>query len=172
VSSTDGFFIDEESDDDENSKLVPTFLPSTGVGSEVEAKPVEEPGDLRTGIVFEAGTKHFDRHNRMHKERPVRVTSVMDALQKSDIREKYVLLDDDVQDSSPEQEFLEDDDYLQVHLPGYMKRYDSTIVASGFSPPPRVLPRHLRDLTFSCIFFPSREYPDWIDWQIATAVIS
>jgi hypothetical protein len=132
VSSTNGFFIDEDSDDDENIKLVPTFLPSTlvqkteeCVTTEVETKPLEEPGDLRTGIVFEAGAKHFDRHNRMHKERPLRVTSVMDALRNSDIQEKYVLLEDDVEDSSPEQYFLEDDDYLEVHLPGYMKRCDT-----------------------------------------------
>jgi hypothetical protein len=132
VSSTDGFFIDEESDDDENSTLVPTFLTGTlvqkaeeCVSSEFEAKPVEEPGDLRTGIVVEAGAKHFDRHNRMHKERPMRVTSIMDALHKSDIQKKCVLLDNGVKDSSPEQDFLEDEDYLQVHLPGYMKRYDT-----------------------------------------------
>lgn len=128
-SSTDGFFVDEESDD-ENSKLVPSFLPVIPVeksdecmSTKVETKPLEEPGDLRTGIVFNAGAQHFDRHNRMHKERPLRVTSIMEGLRNSDIQEKYILLEDHVEESSPEKIFLEDEDYLQVHLPGYMKRY-------------------------------------------------
>lgn len=131
-----GFYIDEEelSDDEtENIKLIPTF---TSVKSEEEVETTveesttdEQSGDLRTGMVFEAGAKHFDRHNRLHKERPVRVTSVMDALEKSSLHGKVIVLDDQVQESSPEMLFLDDDDYRQVHLPGYMKRY---VMSSGW----------------------------------------
>jgi histone deacetylase 6 len=86
----------------------------------IEAKSIQP---LRTGIVFEPGSLHFDRANRLHKERPVRVTSIMDALEKSDIHSKLnILQENDIDPSSPEKLFLEDDDYLQVHLPGYMKR--------------------------------------------------
>ena len=139
VSSTDGFFIEEESDDETNNKLERSFVsvfPTTETSNnecvrrtKVErmiTPSVEEPGDcLRTGIVFHAGTNHFDRHNRMHKERPVRVTSIMEALQTSDIQNKYILLNEtnvEESSSSPETLFLADEDYLQVHLPGYMRR--------------------------------------------------
>ena len=128
VSSTDGagFYIDEDLSDDDtgNDKIIPT-VPSdikTEKVVETQSSHVDQTGDLRTGVVFESGSKHFDRHNRLHKERPVRVTSIMDALQKSNLQDKFTVLDDIVEDSSPEKLFLDDDDYLQVHLPGYMKR--------------------------------------------------
>jgi len=125
VSSSDGFYIDEESDEETgNHKLIPTFPSESKIESTIDAKPIEPSGDLRTGIVFEAGSKHFDRHNRLHKERPVRVTSIMEALQKSSIRDKFTILEEDVEESSSEKVFLDDEDYLQVHLPGYMKRLD------------------------------------------------
>lgn len=130
VSSTEGFYIGEESDDETGNshQLIHTFHSDTiqtesVIETKVETKAIQQSEDLRTGIVFEAGSKHFDRHNRLHKERPVRVTSIMDALEKSSIQGKYMLLEDNVDDSSsPEKLFLDDDDYLQVHLPGYMKR--------------------------------------------------
>ena len=101
-------------------------------------------GDNRTGLIFEAGSKHFDRHNRMHKERAIRVTAVQDYLlakakSKVDDNEKTIyercqLLqrhardDDDVDrreesnSKTPEELYLDDYDYLRVHLPGYMQR--------------------------------------------------
>lgn len=89
--------------------------------------------DHRTGLVFEAASKHFDRCNKFHKERPMRVTSVYDYLssQKPDedgrqtIFERCQLLEkrDEINDNkSAEELFMDDDDYLRVHLPGYMQR--------------------------------------------------
>lgn len=95
-------------------------------------------GDYRTGIVFEAGSDHYDRHCRLHKERPLRVTSVMESLKKADngIYDRCCVLGEDDGEKAESRNdvegvamptnsatsFLEDDDYLRVHLPGYMKR--------------------------------------------------
>ena len=92
-----------------------------------------DQGDCRTGIVFEAGSDHYDRHSRLHKERPLRVTSVMDALKKAgnDLYDRCCVLGEDDSESSAGElmptscsatSFLDDDDFLRVHLPGYMKR--------------------------------------------------
>ena len=111
-----------------------------------------DQGDFRTGLVFEAGSDHYDRHSRLHKERPLRVTSIMDALKKAenDAFDRCCVLgeDDDKAEASDKSSggsssaapitttttaamtptnsatnFLEDEDYLRVHRPGYMKRY-------------------------------------------------
>ena len=79
-------------------------------------------GWLRTGIVHEASSGHFDRSDSYHKERPSRVLSVMEAL-KNDadaLLGKCHLLGACL--DSRASDFLGDDDYLQVHLPGYMQR--------------------------------------------------
>ena len=103
-----------------------------------EIMTTNDQGHFRTGLVFEAGIDHYDRHNRLHKERPMRITSIRDALEKSSnntLDRCCVLGDDDAflgsstksttlqvpPDSATQ--FLEDDDYLRVHLPGYMKRF-------------------------------------------------
>ncbi|KAL9181552.1 hypothetical protein ACHAXT_010357 [Thalassiosira profunda] len=95
-----------------------------------------KPSDHRTGLIFEAGAKHFDRHNKFHKERSVRVTSVRDYLAKAEpsdgektIFEQCNLLEgsgekEDEAKRSPEELWLDDHDYLRVHLPGYMQRLD------------------------------------------------
>jgi hypothetical protein len=106
------------------------------VVKEVICEPKEEHqngkcnhiNDLRSGIVFEAGFSHFDPHNRLHKERPIRITSIMEHLKKggNDIYSRCCVLgEEDDSRMSPTQsaiDFLEDEDYLRVHLPGYMKR--------------------------------------------------
>ena len=99
-------------------------------------------GDNRTGLIFEAGSKHFDRHNRMHKERAIRVTAVQDYLlakakskvydNEQTIYERCQLLQRHARDNvdrreesnskTPEELYLDDHDYLRVHLPGYMQR--------------------------------------------------
>ena len=81
----------------------------------------EEEGYLRTGIVFEDGADHYDRHNRLHKERPARVQGIQDALAKRGLMSKCCC---DVMELSSCQTFLSDDDYLRVHVPGYMQRLD------------------------------------------------
>ena len=99
--------------------------------------------------MFETGSRHYDRHNRLHKERPVRITSIMEALQKADhsIYDRCCVLgeknNDDATNTTNESnriddgggvgigtimpttsatKFLDDHDFLRVHLPGYMKR--------------------------------------------------
>jgi len=116
--------------------------PSTRNKDEIkEAKQVStNSNDHLTGLVFESGSKHFDRHNRFHKERPLRVTSVHDYLakakpaedEKQTIFDRCQVLDSrgghycvDVDSKrSPEELWLDDHDYLRVHLPGYMQRLD------------------------------------------------
>lgn len=91
--------------------------------------------DHRTGLVFESASNHYDRYNKFHKERPMRVTSVYDYLSnqkpkedgRQSIFERCRLLEKGGHESSSADEFLEDCDYLRVHLPGYMQRY---VVAS------------------------------------------
>mmetsp|Transcript_17513 Transcript_17513/g.38010 ORF Transcript_17513/g.38010 Transcript_17513/m.38010 type:complete len:632 (+) Transcript_17513:169-2064(+) len=110
-------------------------------------------GDNATGIVFESSERHYDRYNNLHKERPLRIISVRDHLLKSSSRllERCTVFDNSseadntitetqeeaaavesqtaaatatITPSSDEQAFLNDDDYLRVHLPGYMQRLD------------------------------------------------
>jgi hypothetical protein len=112
----DGFNFDEDS--------IPEVVCSTAKKCcLVKVKLEESDGDLRTGIVAESGSKHVDRQNRFHEERPLRVTSVMEALDKSedDLHGRCCILGDAASDSA--KSFLDhDEDYLRVHLPGYMQR--------------------------------------------------
>jgi hypothetical protein len=127
----DGLYFDEDSipgDGDNSSTAKKSYLPSlpatnshasTKIGSE-EVTHAESEGDLRTGIVAEIGSKHS---SRFHKERPLRVTSIIEALEKSegDLYERCCILGDAASD--PAKSFLDDDeDFLRVHLPGYMQR--------------------------------------------------
>jgi hypothetical protein len=129
----DGLYFDEDSiPEDTSSTTKKNFLPnlpatnshiSTKLGLE-EITLEESKGDLRTGIVAESGAKHNnDRQNRFHKERPQRVTSIIEALEKSegDLYRRCCILGNAASD--PAKSFLDDDeDYLRVHLPGYMQR--------------------------------------------------
>jgi hypothetical protein len=128
----DGLYFDEDSiPGDASSTAKNSYLPSlpatnphvsTKLGLEEETLE-ESEGDLRTGIVAESGSKHTDRQNRFHKERPLRVTSIIEALEKSegDLYQRCCILGDGASD--PAKSFLDDDeDYLRVHLPGYMQR--------------------------------------------------
>jgi hypothetical protein len=128
----DGLYFDEDSIPGETSSTArKSYLPSlpatnshasTKIGLE-ELTLEESEGDLRTGIVVESGSKHFDRQNRLHKERPLRVTSIIEALEKSegDLYQRCCILGDAASESA--KYFLDDDeDYLRVHLPGYMQR--------------------------------------------------
>jgi hypothetical protein len=128
----DGLYFDEESIPGEASSTAKkTDLPNLpDANSHVTAKfglkeitLEESTDDLRTGIVAESGSKHNDRQNQFHKERPQRVTSIIEALEKSegDLYQRCCILGDAASD--PAKAFLDDDeDYLRVHLPGYMQR--------------------------------------------------
>jgi hypothetical protein len=128
----DGLYFDEESIPGEaSSNAKKSSLPNlpatnshvtTKLGLE-EITLEEWTGDLRTGIVAESGSKHTDRQNQFHKERPQRVTSIIEALEKAegDLYQRCCILGDAASD--PAKSFLDDDeDYLRVHLPGYMQR--------------------------------------------------
>lgn len=104
--------------------------------------------DHRTGLVFEASELHFDRNSRYHKERSLRITSVMRHLSEQcievmnnaetvcskpsrriSVMERCVI---QTSGSSPDDEshcseryVLNDEDYLRVHLPGYLRRLDT-----------------------------------------------
>mmetsp|Transcript_12588 Transcript_12588/g.27813 ORF Transcript_12588/g.27813 Transcript_12588/m.27813 type:complete len:139 (+) Transcript_12588:339-755(+) len=84
----------------------------------------ETTPNFLTGLTIEAGVKHYDMKNRFNRERPQRVQSIRDHLLQSKLWEKVChLADTDLQnEQTPEKEWLDDDDYLRVHLPGYMKR--------------------------------------------------
>ncbi|KAL7446807.1 hypothetical protein ACHAXM_011459 [Skeletonema potamos] len=81
--------------------------------------------DCCTGVVFEAAEKHFDRHNKFHKERPARILSVKDYLAKTmtSHAEKTILerCHDIMSGSNCTTSCLDEEDYLRVHLPGYMQ---------------------------------------------------
>ena len=133
--------------DDGHDKIIPatkvrTVSTECLQGKQQRQQPIKTNKDNYTGLVFESGSKHFDRHNRFHKERPIRVNSVYDYLSKAkvspeadDDNEKTIyercrLLDchdgekerEDMKKKSTEDLWLDDHDYLRVHLPGYMQR--------------------------------------------------
>jgi hypothetical protein len=113
-SSEEGLFIEETSSKPLHLQSSETVLPPTEV--QTQNAP---PGDHRTGVIFEDGARHFDRHNRLHKERPIRVQSIQEALEKNQIISRCK----PVEPLESAANFLNDDDYLRVHLPGYMQRY-------------------------------------------------
>jgi hypothetical protein len=96
--------------------------------------------DFRTGLVFEAGLHHFDPHNRLPRERPRRILDIQEAIRMSPNKlwsrchimspiseqaQRNSTYNDDVVSKVKRSaaHFLEDEDFLRVHLPGYMKRY-------------------------------------------------
>lgn len=78
--------------------------------------------DSRTGIVFESACGHFDRStNRCpSKERPSRILSVMESLQNDAILDRCHCLGSGA--TADARDFLQDEDFLRVHLSGYMQR--------------------------------------------------
>lgn len=80
--------------------------------------------DCKTGIVFEESSLHFDPHNQFNKEQPLRVSSIHQALVKAGIHHRCALFENGLSLPlhCPESALLNDDDFLRVHLPGYMQR--------------------------------------------------
>lgn len=150
--SSSGFYVGDddsvqETEHQQEVAVDPPCLPCTKNTEEFQIKgPAEDAvtetttnkptADHRTGLIFEAGLHHFDRHNRFHKERPLRVTSVHEYLMKAKsssdsendgertIFERCRLMggEEEGDTKSPEELWLDNDDYLRVHLPGYMQR--------------------------------------------------
>jgi histone deacetylase 6 len=127
ASLSDDFFIE---DAEEEADLPSPFKTIVATSKEetvtLVVSPFVDTGDGKTGIVFEASPQHFDRHNHFHKERPLRVTSIHDALVKAGIHERCTLFEQNTElsSTSPEMNFLNDEDFLRVHLSGYMQRLD------------------------------------------------
>ena len=99
---------------------------STGASVDPQGTVTNETDDYRTGLVFEPGSQHFDRGNRFHQERPQRVTSILEALRADGTMQRCTTLLDDgtTTPSTIIDNFLNDEDYFRVHLPGYMQRLD------------------------------------------------
>jgi hypothetical protein len=101
----------------------------TASGAAASTKALQSE-DLRTGLIFESAVNHYDRCNKLHKERPARVTSVHDYLSKQKAQDGRQTIFErcqrkkqgEVESTGDEGMFLQDDDYLRVHLPGYMQR--------------------------------------------------
>lgn len=83
----------------------------------------------RTGLVFESGANHYDRHNKFHAERPCRIQKVEEHLKKAKISgDERAIVDrclvlksrggwrGYVGEGNSEQLWLS-----KVHLPGYMQ---------------------------------------------------
>jgi len=132
----------EEKDSEDSNDIIKykSDMQYTDISDTTRVQKDIQTNDDRTGILFESGSKHFDRHNRLHKERPIRITAVQDYLTKAKsindvdktIYERCVLLESLSNESkcthvteskkTPEDLWLDDYDYLRVHLPGYMQR--------------------------------------------------
>lgn len=106
---------------------------SSNLGNKKIKRCLPATNENRTGLVFESGLDHFDRHNKLHKERPSRIQAVEDYLKnikkmdgEKSLPDRCQLLkscgwfQDDVDEKS-EGLWLSDYDYLRVHLPGYMQ---------------------------------------------------
>lgn len=98
------------------------------VGCSEDSEEADNYCDCRTAVVFEAAEKHFDRHNKFHKERPARILSVFDYLSKSTPSEEKSILErcHDISDENGRTTCLDEEDYLRVHLPCYMQILDRT----------------------------------------------
>jgi histone deacetylase 6 len=89
--------------------------------------------EMRTGLVFEEAPGHVHRRNSRHRERPERITAIRIALETAGLLERCTevvttINVDSKSDNSHNNDdddglqFLNDHDFLRVHLPGYMKR--------------------------------------------------
>jgi len=125
ASAAEYFYIDENDEChiknqvEDRSSIMALVIP-TKVGFD---------DDCKTGLVFEASLQHYDRHNRFHQERPIRITSIQDALIKSGLYRRCFKLEERNLSSknnnlSAEMRFLNDNDFLRVHLPGYIQRLE------------------------------------------------
>jgi acetoin utilization deacetylase AcuC-like enzyme len=94
----------------------------------------------RTGLIFESSPNHYDRYNRYHKERPLRIDSLQDyLLQQSTFgfSQRCILLSLDKNDETPSVDLddsvseddettgfrLQETDFLRVHLHSYLERF-------------------------------------------------
>ena len=128
---------EEFEDQDGQSYVLDTILDKSNTKID-ERNNVLKKNDISTGIIYEVGELHFDRHNRFRQERPLRITkiknyleqskkiqggyTVLEGTQKSEADSNSIEKSSMKKETSSGREFLENEDYLRVHLPGYMRR--------------------------------------------------
>ena len=131
----------EQKHDDDNDKARPSHRVFVGpfklpiieslptlLTLSTEASTEESSDDLsvvraRTGLVYHVGEQHVDPHGRQ-RERPNRITGVWQALQSNLLSQCCVSGSSNCSNHAADAAaaFLQDEDYLRVHLPGYMQR--------------------------------------------------
>jgi hypothetical protein len=74
----------------------------------------------RTGLVFEAADKHFDQRNRLHPERPDRITNLFDAIcQDQALLSRCRIFLNEI---NSKQIVIDRRDFLRVHSSAYVQR--------------------------------------------------
>jgi histone deacetylase 6 len=133
----DGLFFDDDNElsattgSDATNSNPQSFSPRQEIGisirrfsaqAEVVKAETAAGHDCKTGIVTEVGLLHFDRRNRYHKERPIRIQCLVEALQtsKDELYQRCCVLNDERSEAA--RSFLEDEDFLRVHRAGYIQR--------------------------------------------------
>ena len=107
------------------SPICTIIEPEAIIDIETKAKGVNSLRnlDLRTGICFNIGEGHFNKAIRLHQEWPMRITSVLNHLRNVPrLKERCALFGEKLPVRKDIEVFLNDDGYLRVHLPGYMRR--------------------------------------------------
>ena len=127
--ASDIFFIEDFEEDitvDLSSIKEIRLSSQTELFAPVKPSSPFDAGDYKTGIVFEDSRLHVDSRNRFHPERPLRVTTIRDALVEAGIHERCALFEceQELPPQSSELSFLSNDDFLRVHLPGYLQRLE------------------------------------------------
>lgn len=147
-----GFYVENGGDGNDNdgderadaSALdTSSYLPVLSPSRKTKKKRTRAANDNLTGVIFESSDGHCDRNNRLHKERPLRILSIKDHLARPEshhISRRCKIFGDAgavykreetggtvgtvaATDAAVDR-FLDDEDYLRVHLAGYMQRLD------------------------------------------------
>lgn len=147
VESGGGDGNDNDGDERTDTSTLDTssYLPVLSPSRKTKKKETRVANDNVTGVIFESSDGHCDRSNRLHKERPLRIVSIKDHLIRPEchhISRRCKIFGDAGAVYKREEgntggtigtmaateatvdQFLDDEDYLRVHLAGYMQRLD------------------------------------------------
>ena len=95
-----------------------TYLPDAAfIDGQLGICAPTEVAISRTGLVVEYGNLHFDWHNRLRKERPERIKSIIQAIKRNKMYERCHVLDSTDSDAD---EVPRVKDFAKVHLPSYL----------------------------------------------------
>ena len=103
---------DVDVDKPPKKELIVPLKEEISVGSLVDE---EEDYKHSVALIFESGTKHFDRNNRLQRERPARIVAVETALRDAGLIDQCRVL-------STNPTILTEADFASVHSPAYLKR--------------------------------------------------